>query len=71
MAGVRLQSIRSEDIDGPDRITVWAEVIAAGQTHDTVEQIVTRLSFESGIAAVSWSVVPTMMEQFIQRTGTE
>ncbi len=26
------------------------------------DQIVTRLSFEPGIAAVSWSVVPTMME---------
>lgn len=33
-----------------------------GQKHDTVEQIVTRLSFEPGIAAVSWSVVPTMMK---------
>jgi len=30
--------------------------------HDTIEQIVTRLSYEPGIAAVSWSVVPTMME---------
>jgi putative Mg2+ transporter-C (MgtC) family protein len=43
---VGLQSIRSEDIDGADRTTVRAEVITSGQKHDTVEQIVTRLSFE-------------------------
>ncbi len=42
--------------------TVRAEVATSGPKHDTVEQIVTRLSFEPGIAAVSWSVVPTMME---------
>jgi uncharacterized membrane protein YhiD involved in acid resistance len=59
---VVLQSIRSEDIDGTDRTTMRAEVITAGPKHDTVEQIVTRLSVEPGIAAVSWSVVPTMME---------
>jgi putative Mg2+ transporter-C (MgtC) family protein len=59
---VGLQSIRSEDIEGSDRTTVRAEVITSGPKHDTVEQIVTRLSYEPGIAAVSWSVVPTMME---------
>jgi putative Mg2+ transporter-C (MgtC) family protein len=57
-----LQSIRSEDIDGSDRTTVRAEIIASGQTNETVDQIVTRLSLEPGIAAVSWSAVPTMME---------
>jgi len=59
---VGLQSIRSEDIEGSDRTTVRAEAITSGPKHDTVEQIVTRLSYEPGIAAVSWSVVPTMME---------
>jgi putative Mg2+ transporter-C (MgtC) family protein len=61
-SSVGLQSIRSQDIEGSDRTTVRAEVITSGPKHDTVEQIVTRLSFEPGIAAVSWSVVPTMME---------
>ena len=59
---VGLQSIGSEDIEGSDRTTVRAEVITAGPKHDTVEQIVTRLPFEPGIGAVSWSVVPTMTE---------
>jgi putative Mg2+ transporter-C (MgtC) family protein len=61
-AAVGLQSIRSEDIEGTDRTTVRAVVITAGQKNETVEQIVARLSFEAGIASVSWSVVPTMME---------
>jgi hypothetical protein len=34
------------------RTGVRAEVITSGPKHDTVEQIVTRLSFEPGIAAV-------------------
>jgi hypothetical protein len=49
-----------EDIEGSDRTAVRAEIITSGPKHDTVEQI--RLSLEPGIAAVSWSVVPTMME---------
>ena len=59
---VGLQSIRSEDIEGADRTTVRAEVITSGPKHEAVEQIVARLSIEPGIASISWSVVPTMME---------
>jgi uncharacterized membrane protein YhiD involved in acid resistance len=54
-----LQSIRSEDIDGTDRTTVRAGVVTSGQKNETIEQIVTRLSYEPGIAAVSWSVIMT------------
>ena len=59
---VGLQSIRSEDIEGTDRTPVRTEVITSGPKHGTVEQIVTRLSIEPAVGAVSWSVVPTMME---------
>jgi putative Mg2+ transporter-C (MgtC) family protein len=61
-SAVGLQSIRSEDIDGTDRTTVRAGVVTSGQKNETIEQIVTRLSYEPGIAAVSWSVVPNMTE---------
>jgi len=61
-AAVGLQSIRSEDVEGTDRTTVRAEVITAGQRNEVIEQVVTRLSIEPGIAAVSWAVVPTMLE---------
>ena len=59
-AGV--QSIRSGDIEGGDRTNVRAEVTTSGPKHEAVEQIGARLSIEPGMAAVSWSVVPTMME---------
>ena len=59
---VGLQSIRSEDIEGTDRTTVRAVVVTSGQKNETIEQIVTRLSYEPGIAAVSWSVVPNMTD---------
>jgi putative Mg2+ transporter-C (MgtC) family protein len=61
-SAVGLQSIRSEDIEGTDRTTVRAEVITSGQKNEAVERIVTRLSLEPGIAAVSWSVVPISAE---------
>jgi len=57
-----LQSIHSEDIDGTDRTTIRAEVITSGQRNEAVEEIVTRLSFEPGVVALSWSVVSTPMD---------
>ncbi|MGA7633006.1 MAG: hypothetical protein WCB11_19760 [Terriglobales bacterium] len=59
------QSIRSQDIEGTDRTTVRAEGIPSGQKNEAVEQIATRLSFEPGIAAVSWSVVPISAEYVV------
>ncbi len=61
-AAVVLHTIHSEDIEGSDRNRIRAEVTTMGRKNEIVEQIVTRLSFESGVAAVSWSVVPTSME---------
>ena len=48
-----LQSIYSEDIEGTDRNRIRAEIIAAGRHNEIVEQMVTRLSFEPGVFAVS------------------
>lgn len=61
-AALGLHTIHSEDIEGSDRNRIRAEVITMGRKNEIVEQIVTRLSFESGVAAVSWSIVPTSME---------
>jgi putative Mg2+ transporter-C (MgtC) family protein len=57
-----LQSIYSEDIEGTDRNRIRAEIIAAGPHNEIVEQMVTRLSFEPGVSAVSWSLVPVVLE---------
>lgn len=57
-----LQSIHSEDIEGTDRNRIRAEIITAGVHNEIVEQMVTRLSFEPGVSAISWSVVPASLE---------
>lgn len=61
-AAVTLHTIHSEDIEGSDRSRIRAEVSTAGRQNEIVEQIVTRLSFEPGVAALSWSIVPISME---------
>lgn len=61
-APVSLRTIHSEDIEGSDRNRIRAEVITVGRKNEIVEQIVTRLSFEPGVAALSWSIVPISME---------
>jgi putative Mg2+ transporter-C (MgtC) family protein len=57
-----LQSIHSEDVEGTDRMRIRAELSAQGRRNDVLEQIVTRLSFEPGVSAVSWSIVPVALE---------
>ena len=58
-----LQAIHSEDIEGSDRTRIRAEVSTQGRKHDTLEQIVTRLSFEPGVSAVSWTVAPNNLHE--------
>lgn len=57
-----LQSIHSEDVEGTDRMRIRAELSAQGRRNDVLEQIVTRLSFEPSVSAVSWSIVPVALE---------
>ncbi len=57
-----LQAIHSEDEDTSDRTRLRAEVATRGRQNEIVEQIALRLSIESGVTSLSWSVVPTAME---------
>jgi putative Mg2+ transporter-C (MgtC) family protein len=57
-----LQAIHSEDIENSHRMRIHAELCVAGQDNEALEQIVTRLSLEPGVSAVSWSIVPTILE---------
>lgn len=57
-----LQSIHSEDLEGTERMRIRADLNILGLRNDILEQIVTRLSFEPGVSAVSWSIVPVAME---------
>jgi putative Mg2+ transporter-C (MgtC) family protein len=57
-----LQSIHSEDVEGTDRMRIRADLSTQGRHNEILEQIVTRLSFEPGVSALSWSIVPMALE---------
>jgi putative Mg2+ transporter-C (MgtC) family protein len=57
-----LQAIHSEDTENSDRMRISAELSTPGRNDEELEQIVARLSLEPGVSAVSWSVVPTILE---------
>ena len=51
-----LGSLRSEDIEGTDKMKVQAHIRGLGRHDQALEQLVVRLSLESGVSAVSWAV---------------
>ncbi|HTD23198.1 MAG TPA: MgtC/SapB family protein [Terriglobales bacterium] len=52
-----LQALQSEDVDPAGKVEVRATLLSSGRQDALLEQIVGRLSLESGITAVSWEVV--------------
>lgn len=61
-AGIVLQSLQSEDIEGSDRSSIRAGVSTIGSNHELLEKIVARLSLEPGITGLSWSATPSPIE---------
>lgn len=59
---VVLQAIHSEDVESTDRMRIGAALSMDGRHNEVLEQIVKRLSLESSVSAVSWSIAPTVME---------
>ena len=59
---VVLQAIHSEDVESTDRMRIRAALTVLGRHNEVLEQIVKRPSLESSVSAVSWSIVPTIME---------
>jgi putative Mg2+ transporter-C (MgtC) family protein len=57
-----LQSIHSEDIQGSDRTQIRALLRIQGRRNEVAEEVVTRLSLEPGVNAVSWSIAEETME---------
>lgn len=51
-----LRALQSEDLDA-SKVEVRATLLSAGRLDATLEQVVGRLSLESGVSAVSWEVV--------------
>jgi putative Mg2+ transporter-C (MgtC) family protein len=57
-----LTSLRSEDIEGTNRMRVTARVGGLGRQNEALEQIVARLSLEAGVSSVSWAVYAEVVE---------
>jgi putative Mg2+ transporter-C (MgtC) family protein len=51
-----LTSLRSEDIEGTNKMRVTARIRGLGRQDQALEQLVVRLSLEAGVSSVSWAV---------------
>jgi putative Mg2+ transporter-C (MgtC) family protein len=49
-------SLRSEDIEGANKMGVTARITGLGRQNEALEQLVVRLSLEPGVSSVSWAV---------------
>ncbi|PZV18757.1 MAG: hypothetical protein DCF20_01455 [Pseudanabaena sp.] len=55
---LQLRSLFSEDMnDHPDRVSVEAEMVTQERNDSFLEQVVSRLSLEPGVLAVSWRII--------------
>jgi putative Mg2+ transporter-C (MgtC) family protein len=57
-----LQAIHSEGVANSDCVRIRAELSTPGRKNEVLEQIVARLSLEPSVSAVSWSIVPAILE---------
>jgi hypothetical protein len=48
--------LRSEDIEGTNRMKVTSRIRGLGRPDEALEQLVVRLSLEAGVSSVSWAV---------------
>ena len=54
---MKLRSLHSEDLETSERVEVEADLATQDRNDAFLEQIVSRLSLEPGISAVSWRIV--------------
>ncbi|MFQ3619055.1 MAG: MgtC/SapB family protein, partial [Cyanobacteriota bacterium] len=55
---LQLRSLYSEDLeDQPDRVSIEAELVTQERNDAFMEQIVSRLSLDSGVTATRWRII--------------
>jgi putative Mg2+ transporter-C (MgtC) family protein len=52
-----LKSLKSDDIEHTDKVDVHAILTSTGRENVVLEQIVSRLSLETGVSGVSWEIL--------------
>ncbi|WP_018952829.1 hypothetical protein [Thioalkalivibrio sulfidiphilus] len=55
---LEMRGLHSESIDGTDKVRVYSELHAFGAQNKVLEQLVSRLSLEDAVTAVSWTLEP-------------
>ncbi|MBF2065996.1 MAG: MgtC/SapB family protein [Calothrix sp. C42_A2020_038] len=55
--GLRLRALHSEDLETSDRVEVEADLVTQVRDDAFLEQVVSRLSLEPGVNAVSWKII--------------
>jgi putative Mg2+ transporter-C (MgtC) family protein len=55
-SSLTLTSLRSEDIEGTNKMKVTARITGLGRQDEALEQLVVRLSLEPGVSSVFWAV---------------
>jgi putative Mg2+ transporter-C (MgtC) family protein len=61
-SSLTLTALRSEDIEGTNKMKVTAQVRGVGRQHEALEQLVVRTSLEAGVSSVSWAVRAEALE---------
>ena len=56
-SSLKIHSLLSEDADNPVKVEISEEMAGTGTDHTAMEQLVSRLSLEAGVSAVSWEIV--------------
>jgi putative Mg2+ transporter-C (MgtC) family protein len=54
---VALRALHSEDVDASGKVEIRAALLAPRREDSMLEQVVSRLSLEAGVSAVSWVIV--------------
>ena len=57
-----LTSLRSEDIEGTNRMKVTSRIRGLGRQDEALEQLVVRLCLEAGVSSVSWAIHAEVLE---------
>ena len=57
-----LIALRSEDIEGTNKMKITAQIKGLGRQDQAMEQLVMRASLEAGVSSVSWALHSAMLE---------
>ena len=61
-SSLTLTALRSEDIEGTNKMKITARIVGLGRQDEALEQLVVRLSLEAGVSSVSWAVQAEALE---------